>query len=401
MSGDPISYLGWWPQDSLAAGIKEDGGLEVRNVTSRTVTSGPHYRAVAVQSDGWLVAGDDNGWLELMSMSAEDTELTEIDRLRAHNAGLVSLRWTARDAELVALTEGGALQVHSTHAFDEPILHQGFSAIGVTAVAPQLDGSLVIALSDGSLRGHRLDGTTVFELPAGTVLDPKLASDPTGGFLTAEPDGRLRRWSTDGRQLSSVETRTIPLSLSVSTTAGVWAVLGADGTVVTGTTSELARWRWDNADPVAVELAPDGHAAAVISTAGLGIRAATGPDEAIQVAPHIIEGATCGAWSPDGRLFAIGNHEGDVDLRTSGSWELVHRLTASPDPIRCVAWSSNGRFIASGCAGGRLMVDEHLGLDEVTAWLRTRVRETISTEERDRYGIPPTLPGRDTSRSSS
>jgi hypothetical protein len=127
------------------------------------------------------------------------------------------------------------------------------------------------------------------------VPDPKLASNPHGGFLTAEPDGRLRRWSTDGRQLGSVETRTRPLSLSVSTTAGVWAVLGADGTVVTGTTTELARWRWDNPVPVAVELTPDGHTAAMISTTGLEIRAATGPDEATEVTPQIIEGATCGA----------------------------------------------------------------------------------------------------------
>ena len=55
------------------------------------------------------------------------------------------------------------------------------------------------------------------------------------------------------------------------------------------------------------------------------------------------------AFSPDGKLLAVGGYRG-VRLLEAGTGEAVRTLTGCADQVQAVAWSQNGKFLAA--AGG-------------------------------------------------
>ena len=387
-SGDPLGYLGWWPRAGLAAGVGAEHGFVVRSASGQTTTTGPRYTAVTVRDDGLVAAGDAAGWIEVRSMTPGETSSAEIASVAAHTAALVDVQWSTDDSTVLAVTDSG-IRMYPLHAFDEPARLDAIRGAPIRAIATQIDGTLVTALVDGSLLVyHHPDGPVVLDLPPGSIQDPVLAGHPQGGFLCAEPDGQVRRWSMDGHELEAVTTGIRPLSLSVA--ADRWALLGEDGTLALGTAMpEFAQSSRETSTPIGVTLSPDGWWAALVDADGLRILASTGAD-AQQPESLLVEGVRCAAWSPDGRLLAIGSSGGWIEVRAVGSWQPVHRIPVS-EAVTSLAWSSSGRYLASGTDHGLLTVAEHLGMGEITEWLRSRVTEPMTAEERDRYGIPPSL----------
>ncbi|MGD1918688.1 MAG: WD40 repeat domain-containing protein, partial [Pleurocapsa sp.] len=73
--------------------------------------------------------------------------------------------------------------------------------------------------------------------------------------------------------------------------------------------------------------------------------------------PHwqgsLSEYVTAVAWSPDG-LLAASSAAGEVVLWQDGS--LVSLLPASVASIDCLAFSSNGKFLAAGGQDGKVIV---------------------------------------------
>ncbi|WP_172632432.1 WD40 repeat domain-containing protein [Dictyobacter arantiisoli] len=59
-------------------------------------------------------------------------------------------------------------------------------------------------------------------------------------------------------------------------------------------------------------------------------------------------------WSPDGAFVAVGCEDGTVQLISPRDHAQVETIWAYTTPVRCLAWSRDGRFLATGswCANG-------------------------------------------------
>ena len=55
------------------------------------------------------------------------------------------------------------------------------------------------------------------------------------------------------------------------------------------------------------------------------------------------------AYSPDGRLFAVGIDNGDINVYSTSNWERIRTLTGHQGAVWCVVYSPKGGQIASTC----------------------------------------------------
>jgi hypothetical protein len=63
--------------------------------------------------------------------------------------------------------------------------------------------------------------------------------------------------------------------------------------------------------------------------------------------PIAAQGPGCAAWSPDGKLLAIGSPQGKVDLYSFPDCRLLHALN-HPGVVRALTFSGDGNYLAIG-----------------------------------------------------
>ena len=198
-----------------------------------------------------------------------------------------------------------------------------------------------------TLKGHR-----------GEVTRIAWAND---GRRLASPsrDGTVRIWDTE-TGLAFLE---IPAAPNLWVTDAAWSPTGkllatSSGDkririwdVVRGSRVRIRKGRKIRIDGTALAWSPDGGLLAVSDPGGgfsfwetvgwTKVRSVRQPSEVI-----------CFAWSPDGELLATARRrQRDIEIWDSLTAKLNLTLSGHSGPVNTVAWSPNGKLIASGSGG--------------------------------------------------
>src|SRR5262245_8749373 len=222
----------------------------------------------------------------------------------------------------------------------------------VTSVAFSPDGRRVGAGSDG-------DGVSVWDATSGEEL-PKLRGRNTfvvsvayspdarrlvGGTPFLGPDATtVVVWdTTTGDELMALRGHTAPVGDVAYSPDGRWfASASPDGTVRVwdAATGQQARTLPQRGDPTGLAFSPDGRWLACGGDGALRLWSLTTDQALLTVRGHPGDRVT---YSPDGRRLVIG--PAVCDAMTG---QIIPGLTGGDTRVVCVAYSPDGRSLASG-----------------------------------------------------
>ena len=200
--------------------------------------------------------------------------------------------------------------------------------------------------------GHDIDVNDVQFSPDGSML------------ATAGDDGRLRIWNPDtGEPISTVFGRRGVVGQSFDAdgalVAAVWPDEGALR-IADPVTGRVVR-TIDGLDEVPFDsaLSPDGERVAVGMVGSDVARVydvATG--EPVAILPKHRYSVNSVAWSPDGRWIATGSGDSSVRVWSATTGELEERLLGHTGVVNTVDWAADSRRLVSGGSDGTARVWE-------------------------------------------
>jgi WD40 repeat protein len=185
-----------------------------------------------------------------------------------------------------------------------------------------------------------------------------IASQPTGSLLaTGGQDGMIRLWdSKSGVQTAVIETGTpwverlawrpdgSGLAATLGRRVGVWDAAG----LLVGRSDEHASTAAD------IAWQPDGSRIAVAAYGGVTYLApdGKGPIERVECKGSSL----LLAWQPQARYLAVGNQDATVLFVMVESRDTL-QMWGFPTKVRSLAWSSDGRWLATGAGSGTVIWD--------------------------------------------
>jgi predicted Ser/Thr protein kinase/sugar lactone lactonase YvrE len=215
----------------------------------------------------------------------------------------------------------------------------------VTGVAFAPDGkTLVSASADASLRlWDAATGAPTAVIPAHPSGVTALVVSPRNVAATA--GATIRLWDVTTRQ--QIRELALPRALAVafSPDGALLATASEDKSIRlwnVSTGKESATLPWPLMGATALALSPDGR---FLATAGINASICTLSSRTAASLPKQVGAfAKCVAFAPDGRLLVAGRT--GIWLCAPGSWEGVNRLDESGDRVRGAAFSPDGSLVA-------------------------------------------------------
>jgi sugar lactone lactonase YvrE len=231
-----------------------------------------------------------------------------------------------------------------------------------SALAVSANGAIAVVSSEGSILLHSLThpGEPVRTLPVKGREIQDLAFSPDGSLLAVAPYGKAELWDvTAGRRVAVIAS-----GLAVLGSSRYFA-FSPDGKVLAVAEGLDGLHLWDVAAgrsevlklpgityPEAVAFSANGCTLAVINSTPSKAFLVDLPTRRVISLKKSDDGANDAAFSPDGRLLALGGHPGSVRLYDVAEGQRLGSFVWHTETVNSVAFSPDGRWLASASDDG-------------------------------------------------
>jgi Tol biopolymer transport system component len=288
----------------------------------------------------------------------------EVILLQGHRAVIYSLAFSPEGKRIATGSDDGTVRIwHSTTGKE---LHRFSTAgSGVCAVAFSPNGKiLAYSAFDGVIRlADSETGKELYRLSGQERYAKCLVFDPHGRLLASGgEDGTICLWSIDsGKRFTRWNTHTDWINCLAFSPDGKMLVSGGhDGTLAISRTDTGKRIRLNQtkAQVDSIALTPDGRSIAVASYYNPDIELWEVASSKIRsrLKAQKAKGLLSVAYSPDGTTLVAGGGGKVIHFWDLGSVNVVHNLEAHSGIVRSLAFSSNGKLVASASSDGKARI---------------------------------------------
>lgn len=273
------------------------------------------------------------------------------------------------DAKTLAVEDGGSVRVWDLEKRAARFDAEG-GANGIGDIAFSADGARLAVVGHGQVgvfdvaSGKRLASMAA---PEGEVIEGVAWSRDGRELLGAFSNGPIVAWNAASgavartvvpkarrlyRAAYRIDGEVITMALALEKSITLVGAGGADG----------RRIAVDDETPLALAFRPDGAQIALLQNGSTKIGlwdARTGaPAGKLATSSRRLETF---AFAPDGKALVAGSHEGWADVLAVPSGKQIRRLAWHPASVAGVAWSADGKTIATTGSGGAVLWDAESG----------------------------------------
>ena len=356
-----IESLSWSPDSTQLISASEDATMRIWNITSGDLLSAVEGQDAAVYAAAWSPDAEQVLQAAGKEIRVRSASMEILEILEGHTTEVRHIEWFGEEAHILSVGANGEMLLWDSTNW-ELIASNGdhTNAKQSTAISP--DGSKAVSGSnDGIVRvweiasGNQL---AVFNGHEGAINEVAWSADGAN-IATASDDGTAKIWEAE----SYTESRLLlghngaVLSIEWSPDGSLMATTGADGTIRIWNAEDGTERNNFGQNEAVVDLtwSPDGNQVAVASGNEVWIRIVdTGGTIFSFTHDAKVNGV---AWSPNGRFIATTSDDKTVNLwgaqsgvREAASW-FGHSKAST-----ALVWAPNSAMLFSADANGDIIV---------------------------------------------